>query len=232
MHADRKCNTVVSFWNLLPIMISFTFAAQTRVDLGIVSKVVIHWTGSFPDSHPWVNIPTTAPWCETHFLAHFEIQMFLNQPSSLCSSCTKPTLAAVNPKMVEVSTFSYLSGKGKKSHSNPEWFLSPFIKWALCETSMEYLGFQHVIIKLKPNLHVLHTGCTERKCILTGCHARDVLHWKSYFHGTECAGQGSLPQPCWFKREYGHICLSNVKQSSFFLILCTHGFGTYLKFFI
>lgn len=78
-------------------------------------------TGDSLNRHPWVNIPTTAPWCETHFLAHFEIQMFLNQPFSLCSSCTKPTGAAVNPKMVKVSTFSYHSEKGKK----PEWmFLS------------------------------------------------------------------------------------------------------------
>lgn len=121
MQTLPKCNIAVDVWNLLPVMISLTFAAQTRVDLGIVSKLVIHWTGSFPDSHPWVNIPTTAPWCETHFLAHFEIQMFLNQPFLLCSSCTKPTGAAVNPKMVKVSTFSCHSEKGKK----PEWmFLS------------------------------------------------------------------------------------------------------------
>lgn len=159
MQTLSKRNIVVSFWNLLPIMISFTFAAQTRVDLGIVSKVVIHWTGSFPDSHPWVNVPTTAPWCETHFLEHFEIQIFLNQPFSLCSSCTKLALAAVNPKMVEILTFSYHSEKGGKATQNQNGlFPSPFMKWALYERSMKYLGFQYVIIKLKPNLH----GCAHR----------------------------------------------------------------------
>lgn len=197
MQTLTKCNIAVSFWNLLPIMISFTSAAQTRVDLGIVSKVVIHWTGSFPDSHPWVNIPTTAPWCETHFLEHFEIQMFLNQLFLLCSSCTKLALAAVNPEMAEVLTFSYHSEKGGKATQNQNGCFSLLLwRGLFMKRVWNTWGFSILLSNWSQTCMCVHTGCTERKCNLTGCHARDVLHWKSYFQGTKCAGKGSLPQPC------------------------------------
>lgn len=163
MQTLPKCSTVVNFWNLLPIMISFTFAAQTRVDWGVVSKLVIHWQAPSPTALPArVNTPTTAPRCETHFLAHFEIQMFWNQPFSLHSSCTKPTAAAVNPKMVEVSTFSYHSKE--KTTQNQNSCLSILLQSGFYMKQVwNTWGFSTSLANSSQTFMCVHTGCTEKK---------------------------------------------------------------------
>lgn len=187
MQTLPRCNIVVDFWNILPIMISFTFAAQTRVDLGVVSKPVIHWAGSFPDSHPWVNIPTTAPWCETHFLGHFEIQMFFFLKYKCKSTFhTLQQLHKTNRSCCQSKngwSFNLLLAlrEREKSHSKTEWmFLSPFMKWVRYETSLKYLGFQHVIIKLEPNLH----ACAHRLGT-----QKEKVSWHVAMQGMFCTGK-------------------------------------------
>lgn len=64
---------------------------------------------------------------------------------------------------------------------------------------MRYLGLQHVVIDYQTQAKlkcVCRQAAKKEKSILTGCHIRDVLLWKSYFQGTKCAGKGSPAKTC------------------------------------